>query len=80
MRLGAQATFYDAGVSPLGSSRSLANLEETSIALVAPARPTATLGPAAQLFLADYRQDRPQVFVVSDRALVDLANLVEGPV
>ena len=46
--------------------------------LVAPARATTTLGPATQLFVADHRQYRPQVFVVSDGALVDLANLIEG--
>ena len=50
------------------------------MALIASARPTAAFGSATQLFFADYRQYRPQVFVVSDGALVDLANLVEGPV
>ena len=48
--------------------------------LIAPPRPAATLGPAAQLFVADHRQHRSQVLVVGDGALVDLANLVKGAV
>ena len=34
----------------------------------------------AELFVANHRQYRSQMLVVSDRALVDLANLVEGAV
>ena len=36
--------------------------------------------PAAQLLIADHRQYRSQMLVVSDGAQVDLANLVEGAV
>jgi hypothetical protein len=61
----------------VGSS---ADLEQAGVALVAPARPAAMLEPTAQLFVADHRQHRPQVLVVSNGPLVDLANLVEGPV
>src|SRR6516162_3282092 len=43
-------------------------------------RPAALLGSAAQLFVADHCQNCPQLLVVSDRTLVDLANLVEGAV
>jgi len=60
--------------------RSSADLEETGVTLIAPARPATRLGPAAQLFVTDHRQYRPQVFVVSDGALVDVANLVEGAI
>ena len=60
--------------------RSSTDLEETGVTLIAPARPAARLGPAAQLFVTDHRQYRPQVFVVSDGALVDVANLVEGAI
>ena len=42
--------------------------------LIAPAWSTAGRGPATQLFIANHRQYCPQVFVVSDGALVDLAN------
>ena len=71
---------------PIGRSparlveRSSADLEEAGIALIAPARPATTLGPAAELFVADHRQYRSEVLVVGDRALVDLTNLVEGAI
>jgi hypothetical protein len=39
---------------------SLADFDETSLALIAPARPAATLGPATPLFVSDHRQHRPQ--------------------
>jgi hypothetical protein len=60
--------------------KSSADLEETGVRLIAPARPTATLGPATQLFIADHRQYRSQPLVVGDGALIDLPNLVEGAV
>jgi hypothetical protein len=56
------------------------DLEETGVTLIAPAWPLATLRPAAQLFIADHRQYRPQPLVVCDRALIDLTNLIEGAV
>src|SRR4030088_1449872 len=65
---------------PLGSQKSSADLEETGIALIAAARPTATLEPAAQLFIADHRQYCPQPLVVGDGALVDVAKRIEGAV
>jgi hypothetical protein len=54
--------------------------KQTSIALIASARPTATFGLATQLFIAYHRQYRPQPLVVGNGTLVDLANLVEGAV
>jgi len=45
-----------------------------------PARPATPPEPAAELFVTDHRQYRSQVLVVSDGALIDLANLVEGAV
>jgi hypothetical protein len=47
------------------------------VALITPPRPTALLGSATQLSVANYCQNCPQLPVVSDRALVDLANLAE---
>jgi len=38
----------------------LSRPEETGVTLVAPARPTATFGPATQLFIADHGQYWPQ--------------------
>jgi hypothetical protein len=66
--------FYQASIS--GS----ADLEETGITLIAPARPAAALRPATQLFIADHRQYWPQPLVVGDGTLINLANLVEGAV
>jgi hypothetical protein len=40
-----------------------------SVSLIAAARPTATFGPATELFIADHRQDRPQPLVVGDDPL-----------
>src|SRR5690242_8793169 len=57
---------------------SSADLEETGITLIAPARPTATLGPATQLFVTDHRQYWPQPLVVGNGTLIDLADLIEG--
>jgi hypothetical protein len=70
------------GGTSAGSARKAnsAGLEEAGIALIAPARPAATLRPGAELFVADHRQYRSQVLVVSDGALADLAKLVEGAV
>jgi hypothetical protein len=48
------------------------DFEEADVALIAPARPTAMLGPAAQLFIGDHRQDclQPLVGGGEDRPLV----------
>lgn len=50
------------------------------IALIAPARPTATPRSAAQLLFADKGERGTKLFVLDDRALRDLANFVEGPI
>jgi len=49
-----------------------ADFEETDVALIAPVWPTAMLGPAAQLFIGDHRQDclQPLVGGGEDRPLV----------
>jgi len=57
-----------------------ADFEKTSIALIAASRPVATLGSATKLLVADHCQYRPQAFVVSDRALIHVADFVEGAV
>ena len=54
-----------------------ADFEQARVALITPPRPAALLGSATQLFVANHRQNCPQLLVVSDRALVDLAHLVE---
>src|SRR5512132_4200165 len=72
--------FYRASVSSLGSQKSSADLEETGIALIAPAWPTATFGSTTKLFIADHRQYWSQPLVVGDSALVDVADLVKGAV
>src|SRR5512132_3557458 len=64
--------FYRASVSSLGSQKSSADLEETGIALIAPAWPTATFGSATKLFIADHRQYWSQPLVIGDSALVDV--------
>ena len=71
--------FLRAVSSPDSQSRS-ADFEQARVALITPPRPAALLGSATQLFVADHSQNCPQLLVVSDRALVDLANLVEGAV
>ena len=48
--------------------------------LIAPARSTATLRLATQLLLADEGKRGAELFVLDDRGLRDLANLVEGPI
>ena len=67
---------FSGGAYPSG----LPDFEYSGVTLVAPARPTATLAPAALLFITDHRQNRPQPLVVSDGGLIDVANLVEGAV
>ena len=64
----------------IGPVESLANFEQTGVTLIAPAWSTATPRLATQLLFADHRQDRAQSFVVGNRPLVDLAELVKGAV
>src|SRR5215472_2141947 len=66
-------------VSAPGQNRS-ADFEQARVALITPPRPAALLGSAAQLFVADHCQNCPQLLVASDRALIDLTNLVKGGV
>jgi hypothetical protein len=68
----------DSSVGPLQLLELENRASSRSIALVAPPRPAATLAQAAQLVVADHCQNCPGLLVVSDGALVDLANLVEG--
>ena len=50
------------------------------IALIAPARPTATPRSAAQLLFADKGERGTELFVLDDRALRDLANFIKSPI
>ena len=58
------------------------HLEQTSIALIAPARcfRAAPLRSAAKLLLADEGERSAEPFVLDNRALVNLLDCIEGPV
>jgi hypothetical protein len=50
------------------------------VALIAPTRTAAALGAATQLLLADESKRSPELFVLDDRGLRDLANFIEGAI
>ena len=57
---GLSANRFDrSSTSSLGSLVNSADFEETGIALIASARPTAAFGPATQLFIADHANTAP---------------------
>jgi hypothetical protein len=72
--------FLPSGRGPLGSSKGSTDFKETRVALIAPARSTATLRLATQLLLADEGERSTELFVLDNRGLRDLANFVKGPI
>jgi hypothetical protein len=69
--------FLPSGRQPARLVESSANLEETRVVLIAPARclGAAPLGLATKLLLADEGERGAELFVLDNRGLRDLANL-----
>src|SRR5271170_6893216 len=72
--------FFTERAWPARLVESSADFKQTRVALIAPAWSTATLRSAAQLLLADEGERGAKLFVLDDRPLVDLLDLVEGAV
>src|SRR5271170_8381243 len=72
--------FFTERAWPARLVESSADFKQTRVALIAPAWSTATLRSAAQLLLADEGERGAEPLVLDNRPLVDLLDLVEGPV